>query len=221
MSPTQLAILRMFAGRVNHGVVCDNFAKWFGQSQVVHDDGRPKMVYHATPVFDNGMGVLNEFDRLWTVHNLRGRESSIDNVGSWFSSQASEDGGAGMYCGPQGVIYPVYLAIANPYVTTFARLVRRMHQLNGDYDKAEKLNGKGDVHNLRVWLRETGRDGIKIIHDADRASVSSEFLKQDAWIPLQATQIKSAVGNSGLFDPHSSDFADRPNVAPERERMRA
>lgn len=187
----------------------DNFIKWFGQSKVVDDQGAPKVMYHGTPVFDNGMGDLHEFDRMWTVHNLRGRESSIDNIGTWFSS-IPDDNGAGKYSGTQGVIYPVYLAISNPHVTTFDRLVRLMHNANGNYElaMAKTSPSKGDVHNLRVWLRNAGYDGIQIQHDTSRANISTEFEMQDAWIPLQATQIKSAIGNSGLFQSDSSLITD-------------
>lgn len=193
----------------NGVVVAENFSQWFGQSQVRHESGVPLVMYHGSPVFDNGMGDLHEFDRLWTVQNLRGRESSIDNVGCWFSSNPSEDGGAGMYSSSQGVIYPVYLSIQNPYITTFDMLVRRMHQLNGDHDKADQGIGKGDVHNLRWWLRESGRDGIKIVHDPRSARGSTEFLKQDAWIALMPNQIKSAVGNSGLYLTDSYSLTDK------------
>lgn len=202
-------------------LACDNFIKWFGQSQVVDDQGAPKVMYHGTPVFDNGMGDLHEFDRMWTVHNLRGRDSSIDNIGSWFSS-IPDDNGAGKYSGGQGVIYPVFLAISNPHITTFDRLVRLMHNANGDYEMAmaKSSPSKGDVHNLRVWLRNAGYDGIRIQHDTSRSNISMEFEIQDAWIPLQATQIKSAIGNSGLFQSDSSLIADNQSLLRAKDKFR-
>jgi len=191
------------AARDGHGSVrspdhvTESFAAWFAGSKAVDAaTGLPLTLYHGTPVFDNGMGTVTEFDRLWTVRNLRGRRPSIDNVGVWFSTNASDDGGAGMYAGPSGAIYPTYLSIANPHVTTFAELLRRMHHLNGDLREAQAPNpsSRGEVDNLRLWLRDSGWDGIKIVHDPLRQWASTEFLKQDAWIALEPSQIKSAIG---------------------------
>lgn len=190
-------------------LISENFSHWFGES-IVQKMGTPQVMYHGTPVFDNGMGDLREFDRLWTVHNLPGRETSIDNVGSWFTSNPSAESGAQMYSSDQGVIYPVYLSISKPYVTTFDLLLRRMHILNRDFAKADSPNRvmKGDVDNLRYWLRDAGMDGIRLIHHPSIGDHSTEFKNQEVWIPLQANQIKSAIGNSGVFDPDSMTLDD-------------
>lgn len=187
-----------------------NFRAWFARSQAVASDGMPLTLYHGTPqhVMADGtvLGDVTEFDRLFTVHNLRGRLASIDNVGSWFSNNPSDDGGAGMYASGVGAIYPVHLSIQNPFVTTFAQLVRRMHELNGDNEqlKSRHMNGRGDPSNLRTWLRDSGYDGIKVVHDPK--SQSTEFAKQDGWIALHAHQVKSSIGNGGQFDPLKTDI---------------
>ena len=222
---------RLFGDRraPDGSLVSENFSRWFSES-AVQKMGLPQVMYHGTSVFENGMGDLNEFDRLWTVHNLPGREAGIDNVGSWFTNNPGAEGGAQMYSSSQGVIYPVYLSISKPYVTTFDLLVRRMHHLNGEYSKADAPHRvmKGDVDNLRYWLRNCGMDGIRLIHDPSRGDYSTEFVSQDVWIPLQANQIKSAIGNSGVFDPDSTTLDDahawrsqEKFVSRERERDRA
>lgn len=173
-------------------------------SKVVDAAGKPLVVYHGTTPWEaedgRTLGDFHVFDRLASV-TVVGRRHSIDTVGSWFSTNPGK-GGAAMYSGAQGAIYPVYLRITNPYVTTFAKLVRRAKALGG-LGEADKVT-KEAVDALRYWLKETGRDGIKIVHDGTPRD--SEFSEQDAWIALEPTQIKSAIANEGAFDPADPDI---------------
>lgn len=195
--------------------VHQNFANWFGQSQVVSSDGSPLVLYHGTPVGEqrgHTIGDITAFDRLFT-QKIFGRAVSIDQVGSWFSDNPGLNG-AGMYT-PQdpkgcGVMYPVYLSIENPWEVSFAGLKRQLNKHSGapmdDWNDA-RPNERG-IDGVRAWLREIGSDGIKIMHDPYSLNGSTEFLNQTAWIALEPNQVKSAVGNCGLFDPESPSLDD-------------
>lgn len=174
------------------------FKKWFGDSKVVDKDGNPMVVYHGTIVRPDtgdvkGMGDILAFDRMFTTQF---RRPSIDNVGSFFSTNPSE-GGAQMYSGTGegAAIYPVYLSIKNPYTTTFETMLRRARMLENGVDDGRKIGAK-EVEALRKFLKESGKDGIHIKADPK----SAEFKDQDVWIALEPEQIKSATGNRGTFD---------------------
>jgi hypothetical protein len=166
-------------------------------------------MYHATQVSvaANGVGVgdLEIFDRLRT-RRLFGRES-IDQVGSWFSNTPSSEG-AGMYLPPDGAIYPVYLSISNPWIVSFVGMMRMAQRLSGQSMDA-RPNARS-VDALRAWMAEVGLDGIRIKPDAMRDGGSEEFQRQDCWVALEPAQVKSAIGNSGIYDPQSGLLTDRP-----------
>jgi len=180
------------------------FYRWFKDSKVTDEQGRPLIVYHGSIVRDSerapGMGDIQQFDRLFTT---KFRAHSVDTMGNWFSTNPGE-GGAQMYAGRgQGsVIYPVYLSIQNPHETTFRLLQRRARLLANGEDDGRKL-GQAEVDAYRKWLKDMGKDGIKIVHDEYDETGSTEFRDQTAWITLEPEQIKSATGNGGGFDPGS------------------
>ncbi|MBY0465136.1 MAG: hypothetical protein K2W33_09345, partial [Burkholderiales bacterium] len=182
------------------------FRNWFGGSKVVDADGSPLVVYHGTVVRPDtdkvkGMGDIQVFDRLFTTQF---RAPSLDTVGSWFSTNPGQ-GGAEMYSGnhPGSAIYPVYLSIQNPQVTTFQLLQRRARLLANGKDDGRQI-GAPEVDAYRQWLKATGKDGIKIEGSGNEGS--TEFDQQEAWIALEPEQIKSAIGNNGDFDPENLDI---------------
>ncbi len=181
------------------------FKRWFGDSKVVDENGEPLVVYHGTFVRPMGdgtdMGDIKAFDRMFTT---RFRRPSIDTVGSWFSTNPGE-GGAEMYSGKdQGAaIYPVYLSIKNPQITTFQLMTSRARKLHNGKDDGRPI-GAEEVEAYRAWLKSMGKDGIKI--EASGNEGSTEFDNQVAWIALEPTQIKSATGNIGSYDPEVQDI---------------
>jgi hypothetical protein len=183
------------------------FKRWFGDSKVVDENGEPLVVYHGTfvqPMRDGQMlGDIEAFDRMITT---RFRRPSIDTVGSWFSTNPGE-GGAGMYAGSGdgSVIYPVYLSIKNPQVTTFQLMTSRARKLHNGKDDGRRI-GAEEVEAYRAWLKSMGKDGIKI--EGSGNAGSTEFDNQVAWIALEPTQIKSATGNIGTFSPLSSNITE-------------
>lgn len=129
------------------------FSEWFGNSRVVDDDGKPLVMYHGSH------RDITEFDRLIST---QWRPRSLDTVGSWFSDNPNEDGGAGMYAsGENAAIYPVYLSISNPkYYATFNEFVDAMHIAEGRDPAAQTVRGLGSTEGLRAKLKGEGYDGI-------------------------------------------------------------
>lgn len=182
----------------------DHFDAWFRNSKVRGDDGKPLVVYHGTTPWEHegrSLGDIVAFDRMASVNIVR-RAHSIDTVGSWFSTNPGK-GGAEMY---GRAIYPVHLSIQNPQETTFHLMLRRARLLHNGVDDGRRV-GQAEVAAYRTWLKECGKDGIKIVHDA--GSHSTEFADQDAWIALEPEQIKSAIGNVGLYSSTDPDIRFR------------
>lgn len=157
------------------------FRNWFAGSKVIDDDGGPLVMYHGT----HGERDIQTFtwDR-WP--------GTINAVGAWFASDADT---AAKFAGREGQVMPVYLSIKNPlYVDSFEELLAMWQERAGGNDRLQK----GDPEKLRAWLRDQGYDGLSMSgNDMDG------FAKGVYVIPLDATQIKSATGNNGEFDPDS------------------
>lgn len=179
------------------------FKQWFGGSKVVDEDGKPKVMYHSTSVWTSAdgkraLGDFSVFNRNASVDVAR-RPVSLDTVGSWFSDipAVSEQYG-------NGATYPVFLSIQKPWVTTFEALARTANRI---LRKSQGTPvGKEGVDALRDWMQKAGYDGINLQHDDGAANGSMEFKDQDVWVALEPTQIKSAIGNNGDFDPTNPDI---------------
>lgn len=182
----------------------------------------------------------------------------MDTVGSWFSDNPSEVGGAGMYASGQGAsIYPVHLSIKNPKVyNTFNDFLRDMHAAAGR-EMPKSAPGLGSTEELRQKLKAEGYDGIAFNQTANESLMqdiqemqdavkrarmeelsmkrherepytakrerleqtlnamgkelrdygsSTEFDQQRVFVPLEPTQIKSAIGNRGTYDITDPDI---------------
>lgn len=165
------------------------FRAWFKHSKVVDKNGNPRRCYHGTihPVesFHIDSHGKNDFGYL--------------GVGFYFTARA---GIANSYGTKDlgGHILPVYLSLQNPYIIHqgnwqsnehgYGRVVAisQAFQAAGmDFSSANRDAAK----QYRRELEEQGYDGI--IDDTD-----GEMTQIVAFYP---SQIKSAVGNNGNFDP--------------------
>ena len=154
-----------------------NFYKWFGDSKVVDEQGRPLVVYHGTLPDTNikefrlenyykdfALAENPKFNRPYTFF------TSNKEVATKFGSE----------------VYPVYLKIINP--ETF--------DMKGDY-----WNAVAQVD----WFDKTDldKDGM-IIKNIIEGSIKNEIIGND-YVVFEPTQIKS-VNNRGTFSEDTGNI---------------
>ena len=165
-----------------------NFWRWFGDSKVVDERGRPLVVYH---------GTYKEFDAFDRKPAHRGQDG-LDSIGSWFTSSKERAADYGEK------VMPAYVRMItpNPYETfTELRLDWKESQPSrGAAAKAHKANPHwGDSS---AYLDNmAGIDGLIIKQHGDK-----EWRDQTGYVVFDAVNIKSATGNSGSFDHY------KPNI---------
>jgi len=146
-------------------------------SKVVDENGEPKIVLHAT---DNNFTV---FDSTRSGENTDGNATDdnwaqTSRIGFWFSDHDITKQTA------QKALMPVYLDIKNPYRISLDFLVNDVEDAGGGNE-------------LQKRLIEDGYDGI-IVSDTEFGG--------ESYVAFTPTQIKSATGNSGAFDPANPDI---------------
>lgn len=183
-----------------------NFRRWFGDSKAVDEYGEPRVFYHGTNAWKGSRlgDDFTAFDRMAVV-NHGVRKPGMDNVGLWFSDRADNEG-AGLYAvktpteGVSPYIMPTYLKYDNPWKpSSFEGFMRIGNALSGrEYDAAVRP-GMFDPEPMRKWLKENGYDAIQFPRGLDGGD-------QVATVVLEPTQIKSASGNRGTYDPDDPDI---------------
>lgn len=158
-----------------------------------------------TKAFANWFGeskVVDDNGKPLVVYH--GTESSFDifdkdriedteREGGFFFSTKRRD--ANLY---GKTVLPVYLSIQNPYTVTPSEWL----------DRSDPTPGQ---------LKAQGYDGIKILGDPREQG----HFKQDIYVAFEPTQIKSATGNAGTFDPKNPSilFNEREEPAPGAPTM--
>lgn len=210
-----------------NGIV--NFWRWFGDSECVDGAGRPLVLYHGTIAWDRAEGIqqgdIDVFDRRYSIEMI-GRPASIDAVGSWFSDTPGAQG-ASLYSGARspgdgfpGLIYPVYLRFRSPWRVSYDGLREAWE----DWHESSQVGNEARELYLRnkAWggpdsfVRGFGYDDCDgVILDRGASPMSGkEFEHQQVFIAIHPESIKSALGNSGRFDPRSPSIADKNAMAP-------
>ena len=191
------------------------FKRWFGASKVVDEDGEPMRAFH---------GTAKDFTEFNTNQDRpeNSRPQWLGDLGAWFAAPSRHQGNydpenaefmAGEFAGAYdrrpadrmppdrdpGQEYrtgarsmPVYLSIKNPA------------EFDGWGDLSGSVREAGGSQALKAQLIEGGYDGIVI-----RNSMTDGNVDRDDWIAFKPTQIKSAIGNRGTFDPGSADITKR------------
>ena len=233
-----------------------NFKKWFGNSKIVDEQGKPLQVYHGTKrdfkEFKTGYGdglfffsTNPEFASKWPVGTGGLRQISEDNAKEYEKIRAlekelgnkymnkdydfdSEQGVAEYDADRQAVkdelkqktgysnatefenkagirVMPLYLSIQKPF------------DPRTDYKKIEPLlrdQGKqnlidGDYHKSGNWLVYENKD---VIEGLKRLGYDGIWLAENIGGPHETiaafsnTQIKSATGNRGTYNPEVPDI---------------
>lgn len=165
----------------NPQVDTPQFKRWFGNSKVVGPDGQPLVVYH---------GSEKDFST-FSKDSVPARWRDKERLNGFFFSADPQYG----YIQRSSNVYPVFLRIENPYFI----------------DRSEKMEGLNAWDSAAEWidgLRSQGYDGI-IWGDPDNLRKPP----RGAWgddrsqiFVFEPTQIKSAIGNIGTFDPTNPDI---------------
>jgi hypothetical protein len=176
------------------------FWRWFGDSAVVDDAGRPVVVYHGTT------GDFDAFDPALLGLSTR---HSTSQLGFFFSAdpavadQFTEDPDSEESVPMDSAnTMPVYLSIKNPRMLT----AQQFMDLAAVTAASKKIGMHGYIKALRapgVLARILGdkHDGILIKGDPKLAGTPMMELQADTWVAYRPEQIKSAIGNNGQFDP--------------------
>jgi DNA topoisomerase I len=176
------------------------FKSWFGDSKVVDDKGKPLVVFHGSSSLDENNDPI---DRFMGIDLKRDHPVWLTAIGDWFTGSP---GDANFFArGMDGaVVYPVYLSLKNPFV------VDTYEDLETELETRDTT-----VQGLRDALIKEGYDGIII----ERSTTDTGNLRQD-YVPFQSTQIKSAVGNRGTFDPKNPSIIKFDPDQPRDEKGR-
>lgn len=193
------------------------FKRWFGASKVVDAEGKPLVMYHGTSAdfdaFDMGkaganFGVEHERGAFFTNNAIYREFHTSDGKGGAIPHIQHDIGSAGAYAenserssGGADNVMPVFLSLKNPLVIEEDSDGAGVHSLFEDANGIRK-----DI--LRA-VQAGSHDGI-IIRDLGYKLRNGE--PETIAIAFAPTQIKSATGNRGTFDPANADirFARAP-----------
>lgn len=175
-----------------HELLCEYdkeqaFRNWFGNSKVVDSSGNPLVVYHGTV---RG-GYVDTVDIEAFDLERVGDRYGADEAGFFFTSSTKE---ADYYATTdsigntaQGAVYPVYLSLQNPLVITPEEIASSR--------VASDTIGYWDGNIDDILGRAIGYDGV-ILDDGDT----------QMYVAFNPNQIKSAVGNKGIYDPSNPNI---------------
>jgi len=176
-----------FAAELSKPEVTDNpnFKNWFGNSKVVDAEGKPLVVYHGTAAdfdkFDSAQTGKN-FKQGENFYFFTDKPNAYPDSASDYAMNASKAGG-------NANVMPVYLSIKNPLILKADNYYNAVQAY--DLNSASILDRVIDGGHDGVIVQFTDSPGDRLI-----AATS-------------AKQIKSAIGNSGLFDPNSGSLTDK------------
>jgi hypothetical protein len=176
------------------------FKHWFGDSKVTDEHGDPLIVYH---------GTASEFDAFGKEHI--GKIFSDDKEGFYFTNNVSiaDLSSANDYAnqaahvtGGRPSVMPVYVSLKNPLI--FDDVERDGFDGRGAVGHLEEILNKEDV--IRE-AKEGGHDGIIVI---DRSmQLGPQKSPEKIIIAFEPSQIKSAIGNRGTFDPNNPKLLEQ------------
>lgn len=183
------------------------FKKWFGDSKVVDADGKPLVVYHGTDK------SFSEFK------DVEGRNGFYFSPDATYADLFAEGTGAN--------IVPTYLQISNPIDLRVTPTVDTLRALRtAGYARTQDLANRspqaywelfdGDP-TLKKTLQKLGYDGARL-----REPIQDPAGPPDtSWVAFDSTQIKSAAGNIGTFDPTNPNILYSRSATAQLDREMA
>ena len=192
------------------------FKRWFGDSKVVDGQGKPLVVYHGT-------------DKDFTTFDAEKPKTSgaMHGKGFYFADAATASSYSDAPSGG-GLVMPVYLKMERPFIgkltaKDIALLRKEMPEFDAAYKKFVAEEGTDEytpsIERLGVLsgnrnefiqkaLRAAGYDG-RIVTDEPSAPWTDPDTE---YVVFEPTQIKSATGNRGTYDPTSPNILFSRNL---------
>ena len=158
--------------------VTPQFKNWFGDSKVVDEEGKPKVVYH---------GTRNDFSEFKMFGGLPHGMYFTDNpeYASSYTLANMQEMGANLK--------PSYLSIKHP--ASYEKFVSELRNDNlGRADAIKRLQAQGYDGAIVTQAEEWQIKDLPDLHNTH------------VYIAFDPTQIKSAIGNRGTFDPESANI---------------
>ena len=187
-------------GIAPHPTETPEFQAWFGGSKVVDQNGQPLVLYH---------GTSDKVSKFKAIGGIAGHFSTAEAANTRLGDRAEDAGRESRRdLLPGSSLIPVFLSIKNPVRMsdvhfdegfTFARDL----QTKGILTEEELLpivgpgGPRSDAKQVAAMvelLKAKGYDGIVYKNNIEAAGA-------DTYIPFSPEQVKSAIGNSGAFDP--------------------
>jgi GNAT superfamily N-acetyltransferase len=161
------------------------FKSWFQGSKVIDDHGRPLRVYKGMYPYDytnkdkNGKEpLLDIIERPTPFPTFDPKDPEGVTLAGFFASDPNI--AQKFIC--QGATFPCFLSIKDPYI------------INGAGKMAGDLQFGATGKPFRDAIRSGKYDGVILTDTQDEGTI---------YVPLRPTQIKSAIGNNGDFDPEN------------------
>ncbi|MBK8745549.1 LPD38 domain-containing protein [Propionivibrio sp.] len=174
------------------------FWRWFGDSKVVDEQGRPMLVYHGT---DTSISQFNPRKRGSNTGASSARKAF------WFSSNSNH---AEHFNASRigNNVMPVYLSLKSAEVIE--------HSMLDAYDAHPAVSTEAETRRLKELSAATrkGLDGVVFNNTFDTYASSDDgsgAYRVNLYAVFRPEQIKSATGNNGQFSPDNNDI--RYNVA--------
>lgn len=186
------------------------FKRWFGDSKVVDEKGKPLVVYHGTIV--RGFKAFSEFKPL-----------SWFSVDKEYAKVYSKTRKEKFY--ERGKTYPVYLSIKNPFMVDDIDNAFDSFYTKEDYYKklSEKLNISLDqlkkelepIGATREYFMVNSPEFRNLLQSLGYDGIQATEYGKTTYAVFNPNQIKS-VNNRGTFDPESNNIYYQPAFAGSR-----
>jgi hypothetical protein len=170
----------------------ENFRAWFGESKVVDETGKPLVVYKGMYPYDytketdiDPGPAIDIIDRPSEFPSFNKGEPGVKIAGFFGDKETANRFAEGM--GENSAVFPTYLSFQKPFVIDAAGR------------KAGQIQFGEEGREFRDAVRSGEYDSVIIKNTADEGTV---------YVALKPEQVKSAIGNSGVFDPQSASLTD-------------
>lgn len=202
------------------------FKNWFGESVVRElrtssrqklNEMPPKVVYHATSADFVGFETQRE-----TINSTTFGDVTTSRSGIFFAEDSKF--AEGYSKGEGHRVMPVYLAIQNPIDLSDGISGEDLAAIIDNSDGKISRKDFYGVNADEMWQAFDGEFGRNFVDAAKKAGFDGAHMiesdpetgdSQNVWVAFNPTQIKSATGNQGTFDPND------PNILRQSARERS